>query len=342
MNPLFVAHAEDPDGIMARVLKMRHCSLTERNPDQHIFVRYDRMVEAFQEAVARADNYDTIFVADVDVNPRLVKAGGSDFSLLKKLAEHRNVYWYDHHEGTAKYQEKMEELGIKVYYNENHCAALLVDVVAHFAPEHKLRAGVDDLYEEKLVKIAQAHDYKNNFSNHENIKIGNELEKIIAVANESLNYDLLLDLSCALRDEKCFDKGYNLRAEWQQYADDFDRRAPLAFQELDDSVEIIKVGKYNILFGYCPALLSQKKGPFHLSEKYENQAEIFVSLFKPQVRNHIILTNKKSSFPVVSFLQSLGGGGRGNGGGFSFDYDLTTQNYQQVKEILLSQMEKYC
>jgi hypothetical protein len=132
-----------------------------------------------------------------------------------------------------------------------------------------------------------------------------------------------------------------LRPEWQQYADIFNQREQEAYKELDNSVEITTAGNHKILFGYSSPLLSQKPGIFHLREKYEKDSDLFVCLFKSPVRNHPIMTNKGVSFPVVPFVQSLGGGGRGNGGGFTLDYDITPANYQQVKEMLLSQMERF-
>ena len=147
-------------------------------------------------------------------------------------------------------------------------------------------------------------------------------------------------MSRDLQTENVFDKNFKLLPQWQQYADDFDSRAPSAYQELENSVEVITAGNYKVLFGYCPALLS-KPGAFHLRTKHEDKADAFVCLFKSPARNHLVLKTDKSPFPVASFVLSLGGGGRGNGGGFSLDYDITPENYSQVKETLLSQMEKY-
>ena len=196
-----------------------------------------------------------------------------------------------------------------------------------------------DSYERKLAKIAQAHDYKNTSSDHPNIKIGNRLEKIIALANESLDYDLLLYLSFALAEEYCFDENFKLRPHWQAYVDEFDQRSQEAYKELDRTVEISTVGNHRILFGYSSPLLSQKPGSFYLRQKYKQQADVFVCLFKSPTRNHIILKNENSNYPVISLLENLGGGGRGNGGGFSLDYDITSENYQTVKEMLLFRME---
>lgn len=327
MKPLLIAHAEDPDGVIARTLLMRQFPSGQEN----VFVRYDRVVEAFEEALTKAEGCSSVYVADVNPNQRLVQAGGSDFTLLEKIAKGREVYWFDHHPGTVLHKDKMTELGINVHHQENQCAALII------AQHYCLR----DNYGRKLAKIAQAHDHKNTSSDAENIRIGNELEKIIALGNETLNYSLLLELSRDLQSEQCFDDNFKLRPKWQYYVNQFSRREQHAYEELERSVEIIKAGQYNVLFGYSSPLLSQKPGPFHLRKKYEQQADVFVCLFRPPVRNHMVLTNEKYSFPVLPFVQSLGGGGRGHGGGFSLDYDITPENYQQAKEMLLSQMEKY-
>jgi len=337
MKPLYINHAEDPDGIISLALKMRHHS-SQSKPlaGQHIFVRYDRIAEAFKEAVAKVDNYDLVSVADIDANPRLVKAGGSDFSLIEQLAANKLVSWYDHHDGTQKHADKLTELGVSVIHDKNQCAAMLIDQAHNkFLPQ-----GIaPDPYERKLAKIAQAHDYKNISSDHPNIQVGNQLEKIIALANESLDYDLLLYLSFALAEEYCFDEDFKLLPQWQDYVNQFDQRSEAAYKELDKTVEINPVGDHRILFGYSSPLLSQKPGSFYLRQKYKQQADVFVCLFKSPTRNHIILKNENSNYPVISLLENLGGGGRGNGGGFSLDYDITSENYQTVKEMLLFRME---
>ena len=335
MKPLLIAHAEDPDGILSRVLAMRYFYMRERKPEEHIFIRYDRIVEGFQEAVKRAHHHKFIYVADVSINQRLIQAGGSDFALLEKLARQAEVYWFDHHPESLRHKNMLAQLGINADHDENQCAALLLQ--RHFQ--------IKDSYGLKLAKIAQAHDHKNDSSDAENIRIGNELEKIIALANEGLNYDLLLDLTCDLRDEKCFDGEFKVRPSWQFYVDQFNQREGQAYGELDNTVEVVKLGKYHVLFGYSSPLLSQKPGPSYLRKQYGDKADVFFCLFRPPVRNHIILTSGTSSFPVVSFVQGLGGDGResppGSGGGFTLDYNLTPDNYQQIKEMLLSRMEKY-
>ncbi len=329
MEPLLITHAEDPDGKIARALLMRYFGVS-RNPEDHVFVRYDRIVESFQEAQRKAKDHKSIFIADIDINGRLYAAATAS-SLFEKLSEGRNAFWFDHHDGTLNHRDELAAAGINLFHNANQCAALLIAQTLF----------LKDPYDRKLAKIAQAHDYKKTSTEARNIQIGNELEKIIAVANENLDYDLLLQLSGDLAEEKCFGGRYNLRSEWQQYVEKFNQREQEAYKDLDHNVEISKVGPYRVLFGYSSSLLSQKPGPFHLREKFEKDSDIFVCLFKSPVRNHLVLTNKDVSFPAVPFVQSLGGGGRGNGGGFTLDYDITPNNYQNVKEMLISQIEKY-
>lgn len=330
MKPLIIAHAEDPDGIIARALLMRHFEI-QNSPEEHVLIRYDRIVEAFEESIDKAVNRTKIIIADVNPNQRLVQAGGLDFTLLGKLAADRDLYWFDHHDATLLHKNKLTNLGIKVHHQEKQCAAVMI--AQHYR--------ISDLYMRRLAKIAQAHDYQNTSSDHENIQIGNGLEKVIALANEILDYGLLLDLSRDLRDQVFFDNKFNVTSSWQRYIDTFNERAERAYKELDETVEVINTNQGKIIFGYCSPLLSQKPGSFYLHKKYARQADIFVCLFKPPVRNHIILVNNGSSFPVVSFLQSLGGGGRGRGGGFSLDYDITTENYSGIQKMLKEQIEVY-
>jgi len=59
-------------------------------------------------------------------------------------------------------------------------------------------------------------------------------------------------------------------------------------------------------------------------------------------RNHIVSAPGKN-FLVVPFVKSLGGGGdeHRNSGGFTLDYDVTSANYASVKEMIVSELEKY-
>ena len=322
VNTLTLAHGEDPDGIISHVFL---------ESQEHIFARYDRIGEAFQQA-ADSDT-EEILVADINVNPSLISASGKDFGILEKLAERRKIIWFDHHTGTLEHKAKLEELGIKVNFDEKKCASL---IVADYL-------SLKDHYLLKLAQIAQANDFKHTSKDYENIEIGNELEKIISLANESMNEDLLLELTNYLREGLVFNKRWKLRPSWNYYTGEFDRREKEAYKELDESVSIVTLleSKQRALFGYSSSLLSAKPGAFHLREKYKDDADIFICLFKPPVRNHIALINESSKFPIVPFVQGLGGGGRGTGGGFTLDYDITSENYEMVKGMLIEELRKY-
>src|SRR3989344_3455116 len=123
MKPLIIAHAEDPDGIIARALLMRHFEI-QNSPEEHVLIRYDRIVEAFEESIDKAVNRTKIIIADVNPNQRLVQAGGLDFTLLGKLAADRDLYWFDHHDATLLHKNKLTNLGIKVHHQEKQCAAV--------------------------------------------------------------------------------------------------------------------------------------------------------------------------------------------------------------------------
>ncbi|MDP3639843.1 MAG: hypothetical protein Q8R53_01420 [Nanoarchaeota archaeon] len=330
MNPLVIAHAEDPDGLISRALLLRALLIDDKDMQDHVFVRYDRLVESFQEAVEKSRMHERLYVADLSVNDRLLQAEG-DSALLDQLVSGKTLHWFDHHDGTAAHQKELTKRGITVQYHKDKCASLLV--AQHFLLGHP--------YEKMLARIAQASDYPGPMHQPAAVRLGNDLEKIIAVANETMDYRGLLDLACDLRDEKCFDRQMQLSPAWQEQVNTFTRRESQAYAELKESVEMISQGDRRIVFGYASPLLSPKPGPSYLREQYRDIAEVFICLFKPPVRNHLIFICEDSSFPVVPFVQSLGGGGRGNGGGFTLDYDVTPENYLQIKEMLLEKMEKY-
>ncbi|HLC97244.1 MAG TPA: hypothetical protein VJC21_00465 [Candidatus Nanoarchaeia archaeon] len=330
MNPLVIAHAEDPDGLISRALLQRALLIDDKDPQDHIFVRYDRLVESFQEAVEKARTHKAIYVADLSINDRLLQRDG-DSALLEQLVSGKTLHWFDHHDSTAAHHQELIEQGITVQYHKDKCASLLV--AHYFCLGHP--------YEKMLGRVAQASDYPGSLHDPAAVRLGNGLERIIALANETMDYGCLLDLACDLRDEKCFDRQMQLSSKWQEHLAAFIRRESQAYAELTESVQVISQDDRQIVFGYASPLLSPKPGPSYLREQYRDIAEIFICLFKPPVRNHLIFICEDSSFPVVPFVRSLGGGGRENGGGFTLDYDVTPENYPQVKEMLLEKMEKY-
>ena len=124
MRSLHIGHAEDPDGILAKALAMRY---HQGDHTDHILVRYDRMVEQFQNAVTLAQkyNYDSIEIADIDLNIQLQRAAGENLSLLEKLSRTGKVLWFDHHDGTKEQISKLAQIEIEVHHDPNQCAALL-------------------------------------------------------------------------------------------------------------------------------------------------------------------------------------------------------------------------
>src|SRR3989338_4336952 len=148
MNPLVIAHAEDPDGLISRALLQRALLIDDKDPQDHIFVRYDRLVESFQEAVEKARTHEALYVTDLSVNDRLLQADG-DSAILEQLAAGKTLHWFDHHDGTAAHHKELTERGITVQYHKDKCASLLV--AQYFCLGHP--------YEKMLARIAQSSDY---------------------------------------------------------------------------------------------------------------------------------------------------------------------------------------
>ena len=287
------------------------------------------MGEAFQQAAY--SDAEVIFVADLNLNPRLINKGGENFGIIKKLAKDRKVTWFDHHTGTLEHKSRLEKLGIHVHYSRNQCASLII------AESLQLQ----DSYELKLAQIAQASDFKDTSKDPENASLAEKLEKIISLANESLDESLLQELTTDLMEGLVFDNKWKLLPFWWSYLNQYNQRENEAYRELDESVSIIHSGGYKVLFGYSSPLLS-RQGIQYLRRNYGEKADIFICLSKAPLRNHLIITHDGSSFSAVSFAQSLGGGGRGNGGGFTLDDDITSENYEMVKGMLVEELAKYC
>ena len=314
VNTLTLAHGEDPDGIISHAFLESH---------EHIFARYDRIGEAFEEAAG--SDAEVILIADLNVNPRLL----SKESILEKLVKGRKVEWYDHHTGTLANKAKLESLGVAVHYEPDNCASLIIAKHLSFTGYHL-----------RLAEIAQTSDYKSTTEDCEGIPPAEKLEKIISLANENMNDGLLLELVYGLRKGLVFNKKWELLPSWKYYLGKFKEREKKDYGEINDTISVIKVNQYNVLFCYASPLIA-KQAVNDFRDQYKEHADIFICLSRAPLRNHLVLKTENSSFPVILFAQNLGGGGRQTGAGFTLDYDITPENYEAVKGMLVEELRKY-
>ncbi len=327
-----ITHRDDPDGLISMALLAR-ASDSVINPSDHCLISYDSDESALRKALADIESNGVICVADINFSQRLRQAGGSDWALLRELRQKATVKWFDHHDGTKQQQPGLERLGVEVYHpgDKKICAAVLVARAMNCHGD----------YNHTLAGIAQAHDYQTDLLNRaesKNLRLGHKLQKIISLANSRSDLSMLLELVSGLKSETVLSSS-SLARRWEQVVAESEKEAASAYQKLETSVERREIAGYQVAFGYCPAILSQKPGWKHLQSTVGDIADIYVCLFAPPVRNHIIIQREGSVFPLEKLLTYLGGGGRNGGGGYSVNYDLSAESLSLEKDRLANLIE---
>lgn len=334
MSNIIFTHCEDPDGIIAHALLIRALGINDVNTFNHFFVRYDRLVDDFGRLEDRLRELpqSNVYIADIGLNGQLANAGGAPYARLENIAGLvKQWYWFDHHETTLEHREALRRMSVRLVYNPERCAALLV----------RDAFGLTGEYESGLAQIAQAHDYKKPGSMSQRVLRGNEIEKVIALANEQLDCKTLLHLSSELAQGAAVDQNFQLHGKWRGHVTDFDTRTVAAYRELEESVVVEDVVGLRVLFAHSPAILSQKPALDYIQTHYAEEGDVYVCFFRPPVHNHIISRKQGHNFPVVELCVSLGGGGRGNGGGFSTTNDISATNLSLFQEIIRKKIAKF-
>ncbi len=273
-----------------------------------------------------------VYIADIGLNGQLTNAGGSPYALLDRIASRAGiVHWIDHHETTLGHRELLRLMNAQLYYNSERCAALLIYDMFDLPGR----------YEHELAHIAQAHDHKKPGSTAGRVKVGNELEKIIALANLKLDYEMMMKLTVSLAQDTCFDSHFMLQGEWGKYSVEFDTCSVSAYRELESSIVVEEVAGLRVLFAYSPAILSMKPALEYMQVNYTENVDLYFCVFRSPARNHLILKRPNLDFPVIQVASDFGGGGRGNGGGFSTVYDVTPVEYTNLKTKIVEKIVQY-
>ncbi len=330
-SPFIIHHGEDPDGIIAAALGGAYCERQlKETPAAYFPLRYDNVEERLPFIVKEAETARPCQILVADINPTTTVARDGLFYRLVDAVHpaHRDrpkMIWIDHHTGTEKLTTDFKQRGIEVVYDGSQCASLLA--VKHFALN-------EDPYFHHLASIAQAHDYAQPGQLNEPLLAGNELEKIIALANASGDEDLLRRLIVDLKDGRYFSNGNLPVPFWQDFSSQYEPQKRAALDQLKESIVIETVGDYRVLFALASPLLSQKPAPRYLKENHDGAADLQVCLFAAPYRNHIIQGKNKSPLDVVGFCQSMGGGGRNNSGGFTLQGLITEENYAAQRKMI--------
>ncbi len=340
---LILTHCEDPDGIISHALLIHALGITKEDPCNHFFARYDRLVSEFEKVEKRLGDIASghpcsssprLYVADIGLNGTLANAGGSPYALLERITSQlgeKGISWIDHHETSLNHREALVRMRTDLQYHAERCAALLVKDIF----------GLDTEYESELAHIAQAHDHKKPGSTSQRVLRGDELEKVISLANERLDYTLMNDITWSLVQGTFFNSHFELRQKWKEISSEFDSRKSSAYTELESSIAIEEIAGLRVLFAYSPAILSMKPAQEYIRLHYEKHADLFFVGFQSPSRNHFLLKRADVDFPVIQIATDFGGGGRGNGGGFSTPYDVTSERYAELKEKIVEKIVAY-
>jgi oligoribonuclease NrnB/cAMP/cGMP phosphodiesterase (DHH superfamily) len=331
-RPYIITHGEDPDGIIAHALLMRALELDSTDPSSQFFARYDRLLTPFSKVKRKLiDDPAEIYVADIAVSPVLERSKWFD------AMSDSYITWFDHHTVTAKLQDDLIEKGVDVHYSASQCAAMLVHR-AYLLGDENARG---------LAKIAQAHDFRSVAENIGSVfEMGDKLEDVICLANAKENNVDLFNLTCAIATDSWREGETQLTKRLENQYDEAQTAKKQAFSKLQETVQVEEIEGYRFLFAYADPILSQKPAPRFLRDKYEKEADVFVSLFAPPCRNHILDARADVPFDVIDFVESTwGGGGRRTntwqGAGFSLEYNITRDNFESTKKRFIEEAKNY-
>jgi len=331
-HPLIVTHAEDPDGIISHALLLRALDIHDQtlSPENHHFLRYDRLVEQFESiGDLLRDSKKDLYIADIGLNPAL--AAVRNGHLVPEILQNaRSTTWIDHHANTEIRIGLLNHFGVDVVYNNRQCAG----------QQTQRYFNLNSPYEILLGKIAQAHDYKKLGVHHPNITLGDELQAVISYANASLDFNMLAEFTAGLRDENVI-QGERLTSDWEDIVIDYEHKQQQAFQDLENSIESETIAGHRVLWAVASPYLSAKPAPRYMKQYYSDKCDFYIVIFESPTRNHIFEKSPHVLFPVEAMAQSLGGGGRGDGGGFSVPYDTTEETIPQIKELVREKIEHY-
>lgn len=316
-DSVYLAHCEDPDGIIGRALLLRGLG-REYETGEHRFIRYDRIVEGFDVDVTDKE----VYVVDIGPGTYL-----SQSELLKNWRNNvKSATWFDHHQGWGR-----ADVGwMNFRFDTTKCAAL--QVALHFDL-------MGNEYDSRLARIAQASDFRNSVGNGEVMEMACSLERVIAYANASLDYSVLKELSVDLIEEKTIVQGV-LAPKWKGVVDEVEREIGSISGDFSKSIEYDQINDYRVASAHVPAILGAKQGPL-LMREHAKGADLMLCLYEAPHRNHLLLRRRGGVFDVIEFTQMLGGGGRDDGGGFATEYDISSEMFVSEKERILDLIGRF-
>lgn len=295
-----IADRTDCDGVISHALLKRKLKSTIHFPSDY----YDFHKMLAEVIILPQGN---IFVADLDLNSNIRKY---TYLFERAKRKHKTFAWFDHHVGSLSAMDFLEKHCSLVNVQKDQCASMIIS---------RTLWSKDD-YAEWLVKIAQDYDYKNKGT--EEYNLAQKLQEVIRsdFPTESLIETISIDDSWQNRG--C------LINELEVPRQDFLKRKPEAYSELEKTLFTQEISGLRVMFGLSNMTLYRSDAPMYLKDKRSNDADLFVVFFLNDYGPVMIYGNTEE-MKVTDLCSMLGGGGRGNNGGFTFGNKISNDNYHE-------------
>jgi len=338
---LVLTHA-DMDGIVAAAV-FEYLSSNDPIEKEREFkyVVYSKQKEIFKETSRRDLSGTTLYVLDLNSNDCLIEGNEP---ILKRIARNaKEVLWFDHHAGTNKFKNLLQDWGVKVFdgYDSKICASRLMYLCY---PCHFLRG---NKYFDWLTSIAQVSDYSPG-SEGEIAKIGRDINSVISFHLFKSDIGALNELVITLSRGREWHKNGIYSREIESALSVWRLYQKKAIAELKKSIETIEINGKKIVLGFTLGILPAKDTIAGLKKQKEetgDRADCYIIAFGMPINGTLVLANK-DDFPVMDFCRAMRGGGRpfeddSQGGGFSFVFDITEKSYTNARQIIIGGLYKF-
>lgn len=299
MVPQYViADRTDCDGVISHALLKRTFGNTTHFPSD--YYDFHKMLE---EVITMPSGH--IYVADLDLNSN-IRRYTYLFERAKK--KHYAFAWLDHHVGSLSKMDFLEKYCNLINVQKDQCASMIISNTFW----------TKDDYTKWLVKVAQDYDYKNKDT--EEYTFAQKLQEVIRS-----DYPTEFLIEIIAKDDHWQSNG-NLIQDLEKPRQDFLKRKPEAYSELEKTLTVQNISGLKVMFGLSNMTLYRSDAPIYLKDKRSDEADLFVVFFLNDY-GPVMVYGNTDSVKVTNLCSMLGGGGRENNGGFTFGNKTSYDNY---------------
>lgn len=312
MVPQYViADRTDCDGVISHALMKR--TFRPFGDTTHFPSDYYDFHKMLEEVITMPSGH--IYVADLDLNSNIRR-----YTYLFERAKnkHNAFAWLDHHVGSLSTMDFLEKYCTLINVQKDQCASMIISNTF----------GTKDGYTNWLVKVAQDYDYKNKGTQEYNFA-----QKLQEVIRSDYPTESLIEIIS--KDDKWQNNG-NLVSELEKPRQDFLKRKPKAYSELEQTLAVQDISGLRVMFGLSNMTLYRSDAPIYLKDKRGGEADLFVVFFLNDYGPAMVYGNT-DKIKVTDFCSLLGGGGRENNGGFTFGDKTSYDNYpERVRHVSMA------